>query len=385
MSEYQHYEFIAIDRPLSDKELDAVRATSTRARITRTSFVNEYHFGNFRGSPDRLVEKYFDAHLYISNFRSQRFMFRVPAPALDPSSIKDYGGGGVLEIRAAGGHVVLDFNCDLDEIDEDGTDDPEGLMSSLIPARDEVLSGDLRALYLGWLSGVHHGLVEDGDLEPRVPPGLRKLTAAQSALVEFLCLDQDLLAAAARSSDESPEGAVDGEALGRWIAGLAGPEKDEDLVRFLTGEEPHLKLKLLARFKKERGGHLSAPSSAARTVGELLQAGADLAEKRRRQHKAKVEAERKQRAENEARQRATYLEHLSSRVSQTWSKVEELIAARSPKGYGEAVRLMTDLRDLARAQSKLSDYSKHVESIVTRHEKKVNLIRKIRSCGLLDE
>jgi len=39
MSEYQHYEFRAIDRPLSHSELTELRAISTRAHITPMSFL----------------------------------------------------------------------------------------------------------------------------------------------------------------------------------------------------------------------------------------------------------------------------------------------------------------------------------------------------------
>jgi len=46
MSEYQYYEFLAIDRPLTNKQIDQVRAFSTRAQITSTHFVNEYHWGD---------------------------------------------------------------------------------------------------------------------------------------------------------------------------------------------------------------------------------------------------------------------------------------------------------------------------------------------------
>jgi len=42
VSEYQYYEFQAVDLPLDAKALAAVRALSTRARITPTSFVNTY-------------------------------------------------------------------------------------------------------------------------------------------------------------------------------------------------------------------------------------------------------------------------------------------------------------------------------------------------------
>lgn len=39
MSEYQYYDFRAIDRPLDAEALKALRALSTRARITPTRFV----------------------------------------------------------------------------------------------------------------------------------------------------------------------------------------------------------------------------------------------------------------------------------------------------------------------------------------------------------
>lgn len=42
MSEYQYYEFQAVDRPLSEHEMGELRACSSRATITATRFVNHY-------------------------------------------------------------------------------------------------------------------------------------------------------------------------------------------------------------------------------------------------------------------------------------------------------------------------------------------------------
>ena len=39
MSEYQYFEFAAIDRPLTDGEMAALRAVSTRAVTTPSGFV----------------------------------------------------------------------------------------------------------------------------------------------------------------------------------------------------------------------------------------------------------------------------------------------------------------------------------------------------------
>ncbi len=67
MSEYQHYEFLALDEPLGEREQRELRALSSRATISSTRFANFYTFGNLKADPSRLVERYFDAHLYLAN------------------------------------------------------------------------------------------------------------------------------------------------------------------------------------------------------------------------------------------------------------------------------------------------------------------------------
>ena len=51
MSEYQYYEFRAIDQPLDEKAMEALRNLSSRAQITPTSFVNEYNYGETSKGP----------------------------------------------------------------------------------------------------------------------------------------------------------------------------------------------------------------------------------------------------------------------------------------------------------------------------------------------
>ena len=82
MSEYQYYEFIAIDRSLTEEEMDWLRGLSTRADITPVSFTNEYHWGDFKGSPDKLMQRCFDAHVYVANLMTAIFMLRLPIKAL---------------------------------------------------------------------------------------------------------------------------------------------------------------------------------------------------------------------------------------------------------------------------------------------------------------
>jgi hypothetical protein len=120
MSEYQYYEFLAVDRPLTVAEQAEVRELSTRARITSTSFTNEYHWGDFRGDPRALMRRYYDAHLYLANWGTHQIMLR-------------------LRVSADGGHVVWQK--------------PEGVMAGEGPDHPEVapIEGrdDVRAVFPG--------------------------------------------------------------------------------------------------------------------------------------------------------------------------------------------------------------------------------------------
>ena len=115
MSEYQYYEFQAIDRPLSRDETAAVRALSTRATITPTRFVNEYQWGDFKGDPLTLMARYYDAHLYFANWGTHRLMLRLPRRLLDPQTARRYSPGrgrceNGVAVHAKGEHVILDFH-----------------------------------------------------------------------------------------------------------------------------------------------------------------------------------------------------------------------------------------------------------------------------------
>lgn len=60
MSEYQYYDFRAIDRSLTKDGMAELRRLTSRANITPTRLQNVYHWGGFRGDPEALMEEYFD-------------------------------------------------------------------------------------------------------------------------------------------------------------------------------------------------------------------------------------------------------------------------------------------------------------------------------------
>lgn len=271
MSGYRYYEFVAIDKPLTDAQRAQLRGISTRARISATSFVNDYQRGDLKADPAELVERYLDAHLYLADWGTRRLMFRLPARLVDLEILGDYCAGDGASAWTHGRNLVLE----LVREDHDGEDDffdetGEGLLSAIIPARAEWAAGDSRLLYLAWLCCLQFGSVDDDDLEPAVPPGLGELSAPLAAVADFLRIDTDLIAAAATAS-APPYGGDDRAALRRWVTGLPDNEKDAILTRLVDGD-PQLHADLLRRFHARRRPSRVRPAHPARTAGQLLDA-----------------------------------------------------------------------------------------------------------------
>jgi len=48
MSEYQYYEFLAMDRPLTGRQVEDLHSISSRAEITPTGFTVVYNYSDLR-------------------------------------------------------------------------------------------------------------------------------------------------------------------------------------------------------------------------------------------------------------------------------------------------------------------------------------------------
>ncbi len=386
MSEYQYYEFLAIDRPLDEAEQAEVRSLSTRARITATSFVNEYHWGNFRGDPSRLMERYYDAHLYVANWGTHRVMFRLPCELLDPEVVENYCAADQASAWIVGDFIVLDFTSDDEGGEFEFDYDAEALLSALVGVRAEIAAGDRRPLYLAWLAA--YGACErdenvfdrdaDDDLEPPVPPGLGALSAAQRALAAFLRLDDDLLAIAAQGSPPLEQTADDD--LAAWVARLPVATKNRLLARVVRGEAARVRMELLRRFRGDTAPTVPVP--ARRTVADLL----DNAARRRADHDRRLAAQRaedaarREQARREARERR--LDELADEEDSAWSRVEAMIATRKPAEYDAAVTLLTDLKALAERGDRYDTFTVRTIALRQTHARKPSLIERLNRAAL---
>lgn len=398
MSEYQYYEFLALDRRLTEKEMKELRAISSRAEITPTSFVNEYNYGNFRGDPYRLMASYFDAHVYVTNWGTHQLMLRVPRALVTPEELEPYRGEDVFTFQEAGESLILTF----DSSDEGSGDWEEGSgwMAALAPVRAELLAGDRRALYLAWLLFAQRldfddedfedeydeeGLEDDefglGAVEPPVPPGLGALSGPLASLADFLRIDEDLIAVAA---ERSPAGVEDDEELAAWIASLAEEEKNGLLLEAARGRGTNFGPSLLARFRASREGR-SEEAAGGRTVRELLEAGERRREEREREEARRKAEERARKQAAAAKARAKYLDDLVTRQGAVWKKVEGLVEEKKAKPYDEAVSLLVDLRDVAQRTKAIAGFEARFAKLLEGFSKRPALLERLRKARLLGD
>jgi hypothetical protein len=348
VSEYQYYEFLAIDRPLDDTEQAEVRSLSTRATITATSFVNEYHWGDFKGDPNRLMERYYDAHLYLANWGTHRVMFRLPRDLLDPDIVEDYRVDNQVDAWVADEFVVLDLTSQDEAGEFDLDHDPEALLSAIV--------------------GV------------RVPPGLATLTAAQRSLADFLRLDDDLLTTAAQTSRPIQQAADDAGELATWVTRLPVTEKNRLMARVVLGEATRVRMELLRRFHDD-----NAPITTVaprRTVADLLDdAARRRADRQRRQVARQAEDEvRREQARVLARERR--LDQLARDEDTAWSRVEAMIATRKPTEYDAAVTLLADLQALAERDDHYDTFAARTLELRRTHARRPSLIQRLDRAGI---
>ncbi len=384
MSEFQYYEFRAIDRSLTQKEVRELRAISARAEITPTSFVNTYEWGDLKGDPSRFMEKYFDAHVYVANWGRREFMLRLPEKTLDRRTIAMYCQGEKFDARWVNNFLILRFFCEGENGDD--WDDGNGWMSSLITLRADLMCGDVRSLYLGWLLCAQDEAFDEEELEPPVPPGLGKLTPPLESLASFLGLEEDLLKAAAKLRPALPGDArISRSRLEAWINAMPEKEKNVLLLELTEKDIPNVRNVLLQRFGhaiKPARHHVGSQEPTRRTVGHILTLAEMCAAERRQRQEVLAAAEQLCLEQREAVARTKHLGTLAGREAQIWEQAEALIQTKQPNNYARAINHLIDLRDLAVRRGQECGFASSLERLRENHQPKPSFLRRLAEAGL---
>jgi hypothetical protein len=381
MSEYQYYEFAAIDKALTPKQMAELRSRSSRASITPTSFVNDYQWGDLKADPRDWMERYFDAHVYVANWCSCWLYLRLPRDVLDPKTVRAFKTESAFIFGRTDRQWLLEWGLSESEnYDRFAEDDGRGWMSRLTPLRDELLRGDLRPLYLGWLAGVSAGEVDETAIEPSPPPGLSQLTAAQQSLAEFLDISRDLVVAAGLPDQQVPGADSQGDAeVDIWIAELPATEKAAMLRLLLTGSAQRAERMLKSRFLVwQRGRRRGGSELPRRTVAELQESARSVAEARK---KREAVLHKKAQAEQRA-QRETYLRSLATDFDRHWRHIDTHAARGVASAYDQVKRSLVDLADAYALCESRANFERRLAQFMQRHGQRMALVRRLAEAGL---
>jgi hypothetical protein len=287
----------------------------------------------------------------------------------------------VLTIDSSDTHWII--GCSLDEGQNNerfGMETGQGWMGRLMPLRDELLRGDLRPLYLGWLAGISAGEVHDDAVEPEVPPGLSQLSAAQQALAEFLEIDADLMAAAAAASQDIEDYWRDNDSVEVWLTELRRSEVEAVFNLLLQGAsqqaERQVKSDYLSWLKDS--GSRDSLQVRARTVSELRARSRELEKLRLKlddEERARLQAERR-------KQRDAELMLLAADFDRHWKAVDQLAERGTASGYDEASRAIVDLAEAYAIASDREAFNRALQRLMNRHAKRAALVRRLVGAGL---
>lgn len=366
MSEYQYYEFRAIDRPLTTAEQQAVSRMSSRVSPHPRRAVFTYNYSSFPGSAHKVLGQYYDALFYITNWGSLELGFRFPKALLDVDQIAPYCVDSFLEYDEVGDYVVLLFSRGEGDPPDEWVEG-EGMLDDLLPLRQAILAGDYRVLYLTWLLGVQtydDEWLSDEEEEPPVPAGLSKLTEALREFVDLFEVNESLLEAAAQRSISAPK--VTSAGLQQAIAALSPTEQQAWLLR-LAQDEANLAQQFQRRLP------LASPMKevTSRTVGELRQQAEQIEQAKRERQKAAAAA-----------RHAQEMDALALRAEDSWRWVQQLIEQKNTRAYDEAVTNLKKLQQLAQYQGKTAEFQARVTALAAKYTRLGAFLQRLRTAKL---
>jgi hypothetical protein len=412
MSEYQRYEFMTVDRPLTRAQVNAVDNLSSHIDVSSTHAVVEYNWGDFKHDPIKVLHKYFDGFLYWANWGSPQLAFRFPHGVLPSDLIAHYDFNDWVTFTRHSDYDILDISFGELEAPDMWTDYDLG---SLIPIREELIDGDMRALYIAWLAAQstlkgrtgyrrkpasnddydddeydeeedyeeedyeddeeeEEEEVDDEEEEKEdyeisimpVPPGFATLTAAQQSLAELLQVPQELLAVAGQYSSTAPSTAKDDFAS--WIELLPQNRRTDYLVR-LARNEPGLS-RLLVKELRELNPD---KTKAMPPTGEMIPYATLLAESKTL--KARLERERR---EQERLERERHLQTIHEHKNEYWQQVEEGALRKNAWGYDEATKVLVELRDAAAQFNESQEFQARFHTWIQSHLRRPALLQRLQ-------
>jgi hypothetical protein len=253
MSEFQLYDFRRIDKVLSPEEKKAVQGLSSHINVSSRRAVVSYSFGDFKHNEEKIVEQFFDALLYQTNWGQKKLMFRFPQDSINYQRLREYEidmgnlTGYTTEIRVwkSNDYVLLNIEY-CDDENEEWIEENDNSLDAMLGLRTEMMNGDFSCLFAFWLNLLSMQEKDDeGEEEgnyqlPTLPYGLSKPSASLQEFIDFFNIDSRIIRAAGTFLNFSKPIEKD---LKNAIAEMDETDKNDWLMRVINGE-PLLDVKL---------------------------------------------------------------------------------------------------------------------------------------------
>jgi len=307
-------------------------------------------------------------------------MVRLPIEALTRETAEALTMPFILTFKATKTHWIITWRLEESEnYNRFGMEDGHGWMAQLAPLRDELLRGDFRSLYIGWLTAVTMEMVDGDEMEPLSVPGLGSLTGAQQSLAEFLDIDQDLLGGAGIGSPDLHEKGSSKKEMDEWIDRLPEDEVTTILKQLLQGKgqqaERTLKNQFTAWQRSLRGTGTEAPR---RTVGELLKNSEVAKELRLEQRKR----DRKRREIKRRKERDSALKSLSKDFPKAWESVQQTVELGSGLAYDDACSFLIKIAEAYTLHASRNRFENDLKKFMTDHMRRKALIQRLVKAGI---
>lgn len=387
MSEFQVVKFRAVDRPLTDEQMDFMDRQSSRAEFSKWDFSVEYHYSSFRGDIDGMLRNGYDIFLMDSNFGRRELRLRLPMGLPFSSSVisrylcveglsweKDKNGaGGILCIAPAledASYLEIDF---------------DDLFEAATALREMLASGDLRAMYFIWLCCLHDFNQDFDELvEPPVPHGLADFPDSAKCLIELFELDPLMVDAASEGVPDFDADEIKSNMERNWISSLSPNQLIEIVRMLLCGDAVDLKNSLLSEMRSQLPAIEWPTSSLQRTAETLLNLVETVRKKVDQQNRIKAAAKAKRDAEKAEKERQSRMVEIKAAPDAWLKKASKLVEERGTDNYREAASILADLREAIGGAEGEKIARKHAAHLTKKYPTLSILKSSLRKCGLID-
>ena len=363
VNDYQYLEFQAMDYPLGESEREHLRALSSTARITPSSFAADYQWEAFKGNPRSLVAHWFDLHLHVSSRGTRTLMVRLPRRLVDRARLDRFlREVRIVDVWTARDNLVVDIRDDGEEGSSLPFENCSTILPALAPLRGDLAAGDWRAFYLLWLVAVERGWLGDEAVEPL--PGIGPLNGPLETMTRLFGIDADFV----RAALERPEGSTERvAAAGRRVVAAIPHEEQAALLCRLLDDEPHVAAEVRNRLAAAVSSAMGDSLNRCRSAGQIRERAETLRVERESADAKRLVAERCRRLREAQRERKTRLDVARRRGVLAWREAEREINRCNAAAYDRAVDMLLDLKTVAEEDGETLGFAERLNGLCERH------------------